>query len=119
MGTFAASVEIGDLQGRRFQPLETLVDTGATYTRVPRTILEHLGVTPQERWPFRIADERRVEYEVGQAQVRIEGRTRYTVVVFGEPGSSGLLGAVTLEEFGLGVDPINRRLVPIPALLML
>jgi hypothetical protein len=29
-----------------------------------------------------------------------------------------LLGAVTLEEFGLGVDPVNQRLVPVELLLI-
>lgn len=31
--------------------------------------------------------------------------------------SPGLLGAVTLEEFGLGVDPIEKRLVPVKTYL--
>jgi len=38
-------------------------------------------------------------------------------VVFGEDGGPLLLGAVTLEEFGLGVDPVARKLVPVPGLL--
>jgi hypothetical protein len=49
--------------------------------------------------------------------VRIDGRNRLTVAVFGEPQSEPLLGVVTLEEFGLAADPVNRRLVPVPALL--
>ena len=32
-------------------------------------------------------------------------------------GSEPLLGAVTLEEMGLGVDPLNQRLVPVTLLL--
>jgi len=28
------------------------------------------------------------------------------------------MGAVTLEEFWLGVDPIAQRLIPVPGLLM-
>lgn len=37
---------------------------------------------------------------------------------FMAPGSSPrLLGAVTLEEFGLGVDPIEKRLIPVKTYL--
>jgi hypothetical protein len=41
-----------------------------------------------------------------------------TIVIFGDPGSEALLGAVTLEEFSLGVDPVEKRLAPVVALLM-
>jgi hypothetical protein len=40
------------------------------------------------------------------------------IVVFGDEGALPLLGAVTLEEFGLGVDPIARKLIPVPGLLV-
>ena len=48
MGTFRITVEIGDQSGQRFQEMEALVDTGATFTKVPRTILEALD-TPTAR----------------------------------------------------------------------
>lgn len=95
-----------------------MVDSGASDTRVPRPVLARLGVRPEERWPFRIADGSQVEYEIGQALIRIDGRARYGVVVFGEEGSDPLLGATTLELFGLGVDPVGRRLIPVPRVLM-
>ena len=112
------TIEIGDPQGGRFEKVEALVDTGASHTRVPRRVLERLGVKPEERWPFRLADERQVEYDVAQTQVRINGRTRFSMVVFGPEGSEPLLGAATLEMFRLGIDPVGRRLIPVPGLLM-
>lgn len=33
--------------------------------------------------------------------------------IFGDDGTEPLLGATALEEFGLGVDPINHTLIPI------
>ncbi len=116
MGTFEIPLEIGDLQGLRFERVDALVDTGSTYTLVPRSLLRRLGVEVQERRPFQLADER-VEYDVGQAQVRLQDRKRFTVVIFGEEGVAPLLGAVTLEEFGLSVDPVRQRLVPVSGLL--
>lgn len=39
-------------------------------------------------------------------------------VVFWDEESLPLLGAVTLEILGLGIDPVNRRLIPVDALLL-
>ena len=44
--------------------------------------------------------------------VRLDGRVLPTVCVMADDGQPALLGAVTLETFGLTVDPVNRRLVP-------
>lgn len=35
MGTFSVLIEVGNPGGNRFEGLEALVDTGATYTVVP------------------------------------------------------------------------------------
>jgi len=118
MGTFRVSVEIGDPEGQKFEPVEALVDTGASHTVLPASVLRRLGVVPDERAAFRLADSRTVEYEVGQTWIRIDGRRRMTVVVFGDEGIEPLLGAVTLEEFRLAADPVQRRLVSVPGLLM-
>ena len=119
MGTFTVPIEVGDLQGTRFERVEALVDSGASHTRVPRSMLERIGIQPKERVPFVIADESTLENEVGEAMVRIGGRTRLRVVVFGEEGSQSLLGADTLQGFSLGVDPVQHRLIPVTGLMML
>jgi clan AA aspartic protease len=119
MGVFRVSIEVGPVQGERFEALEALVDTGASHTLVPSRVLHSLGIQPEERWPFTLVDGRTVDYDVAQGRVRIGGRTRYTVLVFGEADAVTLLGSVTLEEFRLGVDPVGRRLVPVPGVLML
>ena len=41
-----------------------------------------------------------------------------TLLVFGEPGALPLLGAYALEGLRLAADPISRRLVAVPGLLM-
>ena len=45
-------------------------------------------------------------------------REQPTLVVFGEPDSSVLLGAFTLEGLRLGVDSVNKQLIPTPAYLV-
>ncbi len=117
MGSFRVPVEIGDPVRDRFASLEALVDTGATYTWVPRDVLERLDVQPEEERLFVLADGRQVSYKIAWIRVRIDGRTQPTIAVFGDPGSEPLLGVFTLEGFGLAADPVNRRLLPVPALL--
>jgi clan AA aspartic protease len=113
MATFRVPMEIGPMDGSRFERVEALVDTGATYTVVPRDVLERLGITPQFRRRFRIADGRVVELEMAFVIVRLEGEMTYTLCAFGEPGTDALIGKVTLVSLGLGVDAENQRLVPI------
>jgi len=66
---------------------------------------------------FRPANGSEIERDCAQATVRVDGSALITVCVFGDEGSEPLLGAVTLEEMGLGVDPLNQRLVPVTRLL--
>lgn len=108
---------MGPRAGERFEPIEALVDTGATYTWIPRDVLEGLGVVPEEDWPFVLADGREVRDPVAWIQIRIGARTHPTIGVFGEPGSEPILGVFALEGVRLAADPVNRRLVSVPALL--
>ena len=117
MGTFTTSIEIGDPNAQRWETVYVLVDSGATFTMLPRSLLEHLSVRPQDKVPFEFADGRSVEYDVGEAAVRIGDHVRTALVIFADNGVQPLLGAYTLEAFLLAVDPVNRRLVPVSGLL--
>src|SRR6266566_1665198 len=101
----------------RLEPLEALVDTGATYSWIPRGVLEGLGIVPEDQWPFVLADGREVLYPVAWINIRMRGRVQPTIVVFGEPGSEPILGVVTLEEFRVAADPVNRQLISVPGRL--
>lgn len=118
MGTFSVTIEIGDPQGQRFEPVDALVGTGSTYTVVPASFLVRLGVTPHVRDTFVLADERRIELDTGRTWVRVDGRSEVTLVVFGQEGAQPLLGAYTLEGLRLAPDPVGRRLISVPGLLM-
>ncbi len=98
MGHFHVSVQVSHRAGGRFAPLEALVDTGATYSWIPRDVLEDLGIVPEDQWPFVLADGPEV---------------RYPVAWINKP----ILGVVTLEEFSLAADPVNRRLISVPGRL--
>jgi len=117
VGSFRYRIEIADKQGQSFEPLDALVDTGATYTWIPRPVPKKLGISPTFKREFLLADGRVVEREVTQVLAKIDGQVLYTLCTFGDEGSEPLLGVVTLEEFGLGVDPVNRRLIRVPGFL--
>ncbi len=118
MGTFHATIEIGDISGGRWETVDTLVDTGATYTSIPTSVLQRLGVKPNDRLTFIQADGNRFEREVGEAKARVNGKSVTTIVIFAEEDAPPLLGAYTLEGLLLAPDPVNRRLVPVPGYLV-
>ncbi len=118
MRTFRVEMEVGDPSQERFEVVEALVDSGASYTTMRASLLRELGVTALSTGTFVMADGSRTNREIGQTWVRLEGEQFIVPVVFGEEGAQPLLGAVTLEIFRLGIDPITMRLVPVDGLLL-
>ena len=118
MGTFTVEIEVGDSLGSQFETVEALVDTGATYTMIPASILNRLGVVPVAQMNFILADGQRIERDVGEASLRILGSSFHSPIVFANEDSNVLLGAVTLQIFGLGVDSLNERLIRVDGLLV-
>lgn len=118
MGTFRVPVEIGDVYGTAWEPVDTLVDTGATYTTVPAALLDRLGVRPHARARFVLADGREIEQDIGQTWIRFGDRAVVTLVVFAPDNAPVLLGAYALEGLRLAADPVGRRLIPVPALFL-
>ena len=118
MGTFPASIEIGDPEGRRWVVVDALVDTGSTYTWVPRELLERLGVHGGFPREFETADGRVIRRDMAVTTARWEGEVLPTLVVVAEPEDGTMIGAYTLEGFGLAADPVNRRMVRVRGLAM-
>lgn len=112
MGLFRYPITIAPLFGGGEESLEALVDTGSTYTWVPRSVLARLGVEPREAREFILADGSIVARDVVPLRIRILGREVYTFCVFAEEDGEPLLGALALEEAMLAVDPVNKTLVP-------
>ena len=99
-------------QPERREPTKLLVDTGSTYTWLSGACLRGLGVQPTERRRVLTIEGKTVERPSAEVLITLEGRTLHTVCLFGEGGDIEVLGAYTLEGFGLAVDPVQRKLVP-------
>ncbi len=117
MGTFYVKIQIADIHGRQSEELEALVDTGATTTMVPSSVLSRLGIEPTKHEIFEYAGGERVELGMAPVMVTVEGRETPTWVIFGEEGAHSLLGAHALEGTFLAVDSYNQRLIPTHGLL--
>jgi len=117
MGTFSVKIEIGPIDGARYAEVDALVDTGATTTMMPASILRGLGIAPAMSRTFEYADGNRVNLDMGEARIRVDGRETPTWVIFGAEDGGAMLGALTLEETFLAVDPYNERLIPVNGLL--
>ncbi|MBM4442242.1 MAG: retroviral-like aspartic protease family protein [Candidatus Rokubacteria bacterium] len=100
--------------GAKSKPIRALADTGATLTILPARLLEKLGIEPSGTANFEMADGRMTTRRVGNAMVTINGESAPSRVVFGRLGDSVLLGVTVLEQLGLAVDPVRRRLIPAP-----
>ena len=98
MGILKVTIAVGDSQGRQFEELDVTVDTGSTYTAVPRAMLQKLGIQVERSLPSETADGRIVPVDVGEATIRLEGLQFHTPVIFAEENEPSLLGVVSLEQ---------------------
>ncbi len=119
MGVFKVRAVVWNVQDfSRKVDVDLLVDTGSTYTVIPRSILEQLGAVSIRTVKLRLADNRVIEKPLGEVGIEIDGfKATATPVIFGEEDVF-LLGSVTMEQLGLAPDPVERRLKPVEALLM-
>lgn len=92
--------------------LDALVERGATFNWIPTHVLSRLGIEPVRRERFSLADGREIEYEMGFATARIDGKDAPTLCVFGDMDSQPLIGSFTLEGLLLMVDPVGKQLLP-------
>jgi len=97
---------------KKFLKKRLLVVSGAVYSVLPKEDLLKLGIKPDRKQIFVLANNEEIEKEVGEARFYYNEFARTTPVVFGNKGVY-LIGAVTLENMGMVIDPINRKIEPL------
>ena len=112
VGTFSADFILWNADQTASRSLNGLVDTGASYTMVPASILEELGIEREDTETFNLADGSRRDYDLGFARMELDGKRRRVAVIFGPENAGVLLGALALEMFALAADAKYRRLIP-------
>ena len=77
MGIFQVELEIGDPNGLRFEAVNALVDTGASYTLMPAPLLRDLDIVPHAERTLTLADGRRVQMDYAWTWMRADGQRAY------------------------------------------
>ncbi len=98
-------------------PVKFLVDSGASYTLLPYPVWRTLGLKGLESIRCELADGTEVERRLSECLLELDKRRRHTPVILGEKDDTALLGAITLEEFGLVLNPFTRELQPMRTML--
>ena len=111
MGTFKVDMSVGHIDGGDSETVSAEVDTGASHSMVPASLLEFLHVEVRDWRNFELANGESLKMGIGIASIGIQDKEWLCPVLFG-PEDVYLLGATTLEAFGLVVDPENGKLIP-------
>lgn len=111
MGTTHVTVTVKNPAARdRAWRGEFLVDTGAIDSLVPRQHLEAIGIEPIGSRTYEMADGRRLQFDIGLAELELMEETVGGTVVFVDDDVEPLLGLTALESAGIEVDPRNQQL---------
>ena len=87
-----------------------LVDSGAFYTVLPQKIVKQLNVQPDHEQEFSLADGTSIKRKIGSAFIKFQDKEMASPVILGEKNDTALMGTLTLEAFGLILDPFKRKL---------
>src|SRR5437667_10292804 len=93
--------------------LRFLVDTGAVYTVLPRSVWSRLRLRPHRTVEFTLTDGGVIARPVSACWIEVEGTSAPSPVVLGEADDGPLLGAVTPETLGLMGNPPSRQVLPV------
>ena len=104
------AVNPGERQ-RRTPPIEVMVDTGSELSWLPKKELHDIGIIPEGKKRFALANKQIIERDIGYAILTAEGYVTNDEVVFAEDGDMTLLGVRTIEGFSVMVDNIGHRFV--------
>ncbi len=113
--TYVEGIVIGPT-GKK-EKVDFLVDSGATYSLLPEVVWKAIELVPKRKMSFILADGTSVERQVSECYLILPQGEAHTPVILGEPGDEALLGVVTLEIFGLVLNPFNRTLQPMRMIL--
>jgi len=99
------------------ESVKFLVDSGVTYSLLPKTVWEAIGLKPKRKLSFILADGTTVERSASEVFIAFPQGEAHTPVILGEENDEALLGVVTLEILGLVFNPFDRTLHPMRMLL--
>lgn len=113
MGMFSVMVSVGNPSGGNQVQVEALVDTGASDSMFPASLLEGLHLEPRSQVDYTLVDGSEVRFGRSQAVISIDNRDGICPVIFGPEGDDNcLIGGTTLQIMMFTVDAVNEVLQP-------
>jgi aspartyl protease family protein len=100
------------------EQVDAMVDTGATFTCVPRSLAEQLRlpITGKDRARTATDD---VVYDRSRALIQIDGQGEINRIIISDTLEKVLIGVFTLESLSLMVDPTTGQLKEAEVFLLL
>jgi clan AA aspartic protease len=115
MGITRITAKVG--RGKKAIDVDFMVDSGATYSLLPKNVWEKLKLPPLSEMKFTLADGTVIKRKISEVWFQYLGIGRTSPVILGESKDDALLGAVTLESMGLMLNPFSRELIPMKMML--
>jgi aspartyl protease family protein len=119
MGHVRINIKLGhpERPDEMIEVIDALVDTGATFTIVPRVIAKEIGLAVYGRSRARSAAGP-IELDESYALFEYEDRRTVTPVLINDDYPGVLIGVLTLEALALAVDPKSGKLINTELLLL-
>ena len=92
-----------------------LVDTCAIDSLVPGPHLDAIGLKPEGKRVFELADGNEIVMDITIADIEFMGEIVGGTILYGAPDAEPLLGLTALASVGIEVDPVSQRLKRHPA----
>jgi clan AA aspartic protease len=86
-----------------------LVDTGATYTVLPKDVLKKIRASSLGETEIELGNGKRIKAEAYGLRIRIEDREAPSIAITFK-GAKKVIGSETLESLGLRVNPTTGKL---------
>ena len=99
------------------ESVRVLVDTGATLSVLPSSMLDRLGVQRLGRRRIRSSDGVLI-LDTGTVTIRYRSDIAGTTAAFGAEDAPPIIGSVAVTSLGFEVDPVNGRLNRVDMLML-
>ncbi len=99
------------------EKVRVLVDTGATLSVFPASLLDKLGVKRIGSKKFR-GFGGVVTREIGMVSMGYDGAVAGVTTIFGEEDDPAIMGVTALESLGFDVDPVAGKLKSVEMLML-
>lgn len=107
MGIVLTKVRIYGITGEK--ELDLMVDTGATFTRLPLSLANEIGIEWKDEVEVELSDGRIRKRKLGIAEIEMNG-VRRTIPITAADDERGFIGYTALEILGFKVNPITQKL---------